>query len=363
MANYVTKSFTAKMPDGISKRIRVYGKDDAEAKAKLDRKKLEYEMGVLVVNSNTTLKHWVEEWLEIYKRPRVGDAKFKHIKGCVQKYFTSKIGHMRLCEIKPLHIQYCLNELQGYSKEYITTVKNYINSIMEQAVIDDLIKENPVKKIKQLPEGKETYPRRPLTEQEYNAFMKAIDSHEKGLMFAASLACGLRPGEVRALRWDDIDLVNRNLSINFAVETGKNTLKAPKSKAGIRTIPMPDWFYNRLLSAIRDISTPFVFFGTKEKPITKQRYERAWSSFLRKMDIYAGAKLYRNEIINHAISQDLTPYYLRHTYATRLVEAGVDMKTAQYLLGHSSIKVTAQIYTHVTSKMLETARDKINAVC
>ena len=82
---------------------------------------------------------------------------------------------------------------------------------------------------------------------------------------------------------------------------------------------------------------------------------------MREWDIAAGAELYRNQVIKHMIDQEITPYYLRHTYATELAENSVDIKTAQYLLGHSDIKMTAEIYTHVTEKMIETARAKINS--
>ena len=80
------------------------------------------------------------------------------------------------------------------------------------------------------------------------------------------------------------------------------------------------------------------------------------------MDIEAGAALYRNKVIIHSpnIGQDLTPYYLRHTYATDLAERGVPLKTAQYLLGHATIAMTAQIYTHVTTAMIDDARALIN---
>ena len=95
---------------------------------------------------------------------------------------------------------------------------------------------------------------------------------------------------------------------------------------------------------------------------SNSNYKKAWKSFLKQMDILAGAKTYKNQIIIHAVDQKLTPYYLRHTYATSLAEKGVDLKTAQYLLGHANVSMTAQIYTHVTKKMLDSAKEKINAV-
>ena len=106
--------------------------------------------------------------------------------------------------------------------------------------------------------------------------------------------------------------------------------------------------------------TDFVFFDTNSQPISKQRFERAWKSLLREMDICAGAKLYRNQIVESKIDYTITPYFLRHTYCTMLCEKGVPLKTAQYLMGHASIEMTAEIYTHVTENMLESARLQIN---
>lgn len=68
---------------------------------------------------------------------------------------------------------------------------------------------------------------------------------------------------------------------------------------------------------------------------------------MRTWDLTAGAKTYRNAVVNHVIDQSITPHYLRHTYATQLYRAGYDLKTAQYLLGHSDIRTTANIYSHI----------------
>ena len=78
------------------------------------------------------------------------------------------------------------------------------------------------------------------------------------------------------------------------------------------------------------------------------------------MDICAGAKLYRNQIVESKIDYTITPYFLRHTYCNMLCKKGVPLKTAQYLIGHASIEMTAEIYTHVTENMPESARLQIN---
>ncbi len=80
--------------------------------------------------------------------------------------------------------------------------------------------------------------------------------------------------------------------------------------------------------------------------LTENHIVKMWSSFIRSLDIFSGAVLYRNKIVESKIADDITPHILRHTYATDLYRMGIDLKTAQYLLGHSDIRMTADIYTH-----------------
>ena len=351
------------MPDGNKKRIYIRANTKKELEAKYIEKKLAYEKGEITVNSNTLFSRWAKEWLETYKKPSVTDGTLSNIRHIVNKFFLPYLGNLRLSDIKTIHIQHCMNHLQGYSKSVINKAYNYINSMLEKAVINNLINRNPCIGIVK-PQGYEKINRRSLTAEEEDLFMQAIKTHEKGLLFGIMLACGLRPSEARALTWQDIDLKTKTVSIRQTIEYGKTTTKAPKSKAGFRTIPLPNWYIEMFKQkAIPSIDkNEFIFFSFAKKPMPKQKLERAWHSLVRDMDIAAGAKLYRNEIIEHAIDTSITPYYLRHTYATKLAEKGIDMKTAQYLLGHSDIKMTAQIYTHVTSKMLDTAREKINII-
>lgn len=358
---YLTKSFFITTPTGEKKQVKVRAKTKKELEKKFMEKKLGYEMGILTINSNTLFSKWAEEWLETYKKPTVTDATLVNIRYIIDKFFTPRLHAKKLSDIKTIHIQQCLNESKDYAKSTIDKAFTYINSIMEKAVVNNLINRNPCLGVEK-PKGKEKQERRALTEEERAIFKKTMAQHEKGLIFGIMLACGLRPSEARALKWGNIDIKNKQLNITAAVEKGKSTLKPPKSKAGIRTVPIPNWymeiFTRKIIPNIN--KDEFIFFGCGSKPMTKQRLQRAWSSFLREMDITAGAKLYRNKVIEHAIDQSITPYYLRHTYATSLAENSIDMKTAQYLLGHSSIEMTAHIYTHVTNRMLETAREKIN---
>ena len=348
------------MKDGSKHQIKTYGKNETEALLKLEKKKWEYEHGLVIVSENTPYSKWFEEWLETYKKPTIREQSIKNIIIANRNYFEPVLQNMPLSSIKTLHIQKCMNLLKDKSQSYIKKNFAIINSIFQIAADNDLIEKNPCRNVK-LPNGKPKQQRRSLTPKEQELFLKIIDKHEKGIMFAVSLACGLRPGEVRALQWQNLNLKNATLKVDKAVEKGTNTLKTPKSASGVRTVPIPEWLMKKLIKLPRNISKTAFLFSESDIPMTEQRYKRAWKSFLNKMDIENGAKTYRNAIIEETIDHSLTPYHLRHTYCTNLCKQGVDLKTAQYLMGHASIEITAEIYTHVDTDMIESAREKINA--
>ena len=249
--------------------------------------------------------------------------------------------------------------MEGYSKSYIDKCSFYIKDIFKQAQNSGLIQNNPAMGLI-LPNSKKKVPRRALTEKEVELFKKVMKTHHRGDFFGIMLACGLRPGEARALSAFSVNRKNHTISVTNAVENNSTKIKAPKTGAGERIIPVPDWYWPILEKTVKK-NSGFLFPNSSGQPMSKQRYLDAWHSFIREMDIMAGAKTYRNKIILHSIDQDLIPYSLRHTYATNLAELGVEITTAQYLLGHSDISITANIYTHVTTKMIDSAREKMNS--
>ena len=146
-----------------------------------------------------------------------------------------------------------------------------------------------------------------------------------------------------------------------ALKKGSEEVGPPKSESGSRKIPIPDVF----LSELRSIypGDPFAYLITQ--PTTGKMHTRSsirsyWNNFLRALDIQMGATVYRNQIIIHAVADDLVPYCLRHTYGTDLQDAGVPINVAKYLMGHSDISVTANIYTSTTDDAIESARQQID---
>jgi integrase len=196
--------------------------------------------------------------------------------------------------------------------------------------------------------------RRSLTDAERQAMLKAAETHRGGAWVMAMLYCGPRRGETVALKWKDINFKTKEITIKNAAEYETNsnqpTLKDTKTEAGYRTVPMPDQLVKKLKTLPRN--GEYVFTTAHGKQLTLTALRRMWNGFMRQANIEAGAELYRNKIIKSALDENITIHYLRHTYATDLYRMGVDLKTAQYLLGHADIQTTANIYTHAAKEFV-----------
>lgn len=356
--DYYTKYLNVTLPTGAKKQIKFYGKTEKEATKKRNMAQAQYDAGILAFNDNTTFVIWAKEWFETCQMMNAGDNQCANIQGILNKYFLPSLGSMRLCDIKLANIRRCMNLMEGKSKDYIGKGYHTIKAIFREAMANELITRDPTINLTR-PKAAEKVDRRSLTEKERKLLIEAIPRHERGPFFGIMLACGLRPGEARALSWANVDLKEKLINVKHTVEAGKSSIKAPKSKSGERIIPIPDW-YMPIISDITHTNSLLVFPNEDGEVISKHAYQRSWHSFAREIDIMAGAKLYRNEVILHAFAQDLEPYNLRHTYCTELAEKGVDIRTAQYLMVHSDIKMTANIYSHVTNKLFEQARELIN---
>lgn len=356
---YYRTTFTVIDALGNKKRIPLRDKDPYALERKLMEKKFEYEKGLLVVNGNSTVEKWALEWLDTYKKNKIIEKSYKRYKTAITNYIVPKIGSIQLKDVKAFHIQNFLSELTNMSNYYIGFIYNALNSMFSKAVANDMILKNPCLGVEK-PKGKLPVKRRALTPYEEDIFLKTAAKHHRGTMFKLILKCGLRPEEVRALDVRNFDFKNNKIIVSNAVESGTTNIKETKSESGERNVAIPLDFVSELKSVLPDKGLAFPSYATG-KVMTEKNFYRSWDSFMRLMNIEAGAKLYRNAVIDKLIDENITPYYLRHTYCTHLAEKGIDMRVAQYLMGHSDITVTANIYTHVNPDMLKNVSKTMSA--
>ena len=320
-----------------------------EADRKADKLKRDLENGIIGISSNMTVKRWAQEYLETYKKPMLAQKSYEDYQMMFNNTILPAIGAMRLTDVKDIHLQKLLNSYVGYSFSRMSKLRNMVKALFEQAKVSRLIHHNPADYI--------TMPHAPagthrcITEHERACFLNAAKTHYAGLMFKVMLYCGLRTGEVAALDWRDIDTEKRRLKVTKSVESGTSNIKAPKTAAGVRDVPIPDVLFDELMAVKGNPFEPMFLQPRGGIRHTHSSRRTAWASLKRQMNASMGVL---------AVADDFVPYCLRHTYCTDLQDAGVPINIAKYLMGHSDIKVTASIYTHTTEQSIDDAACLIN---
>lgn len=369
------------------------------------------EAGLIDVNANTPVKVWAVQWFQTYKIPKSMTPKSRRMYlEKLNKYILPAIGRYPLKQVTELHLQQILNASAGMSSSHLKKLRCVMRELFGKAYDLGYMTRNPASGL-ELPtcsEGK----RRSLTERERRAFWQICrDGQHRGCLFyQAMLLCGLRPGECAALQWKHIHFDEARIYVEQAKESGSNTTKDPKTKSGFRKVPIPPDLLKQFQQR-RSLPLTPVFLRQNGTAHTDDSLRAMWSSWKREMDrrmafdivvsayqakteqqtvewlrhldgdfspeqlakkvrspLYRGPAsivTYRNKLVLHGeppeLLASLVAYDLRHTYCTDLQKAGVDLKTASYLMGHADIQTTANIYSHTDDALVDVAAQKICA--
>lgn len=287
-----------------------------------------------LVSPNTTVKEWGNTCFDQYKTD-VEPITLSNQKSKANKWIFDSIGSMRLKDVKPLHCQGIMNQMgaEGKALDTCRKVRQLMQFFFEKAVENGLLHENPAKYITTPKAGKET--RRAITEEERQAIIETAKKDPQYTYFLFMLYCGCRPSEVAGIQGKDFSVENGELMLH---------IRGTKTKAADRYVPVPDQ-----LKTVMPIVAPtcYLFTNARGGKLSEQNRQALWRRFRRELNITMGCQVYRNQLVPpYPVAEDLVPYCLRHTYCTDLCKMGIDIRTAQYLMGHSDIKLTANIYTH-----------------
>lgn len=330
------------------KRYDITAKNESALYMKIAQKQLELESGNIVMNKNTTVSRWCDEWLEVYKRPNVGHRHYVNLESTIRLHIKPEIGAFKLSDVKKIHLQKMLNSHEGESYGHVSKIRSCLYELFHAAVEEELIIKNPAQNLS-LPNCSKKE-RVTFTDEEYNACLEVAKTHRGGAWIVAMLTCGLRPQETVPLLWTDIDLKERLVTIDKAAEFSGNRaiIKTTKTDAGKRVVGICDELYVLLVAAKKNTNSIYVFPNAKGGIMSSIAMRRLWQSFIRQVDIFMGAELYRNSVIESKLQPGLSPYSCRHTCITKLVLAGLDVKTVQVFAGHESAETTLKYYTHLT---------------
>ena len=336
----ITKSF---FYDG--KRYYVRGKTEKDAIMKMANRMRDLEEGKIALNGNMTVKAWTNQCIQTYKTKQKDITRKKYIQR-VNHCILEHIGDMQLKKVKPLHCQQVINLQMGNSKAQINEVYQALNFIFSHAVDNQLIISNPAEKIVK-PAGTKTY-RRAITENEREHIIKVAKTDRRFNLYLLMLYCGCRPSEAAECMGKDIKIIE-----GFPILHIRGT----KTANSDRKVPIDEAFFNLVKDIPKNEYIAQYITGSK---IEIEHRNRLWKSFKRQLNISMGCKMYRNQLQPpYPVAPDLVPYCLRHTYCTDLARNGVDIRIAQKLMGHSTITLTANIYTHVDNDDLISVAKKL----
>ncbi len=294
-----------------------------------------------ILNENSHFGDWAELWA---KKKKVG-MKYTYIRS-----INSFLNHLHpiyeipVRKVKAIDIESIITELAVYnpntkkpsSKKLLKNVKYAASSIIEFAIKNcDTLYRNPANFV-DIPSDaiKNTRTSLPLQEQE----LIMSTPHRARLSALVMLTCGLRVGEMIALKWENIDFENRVIYVRqsaYNINGNKLKIKDGTKNGKTRNITIPNILYQPLWTEYMRKRNKTDFVSTKADGVSmhsRSSWKNMWDSYTKQLGI------------------KFTAHQLRHTYASMLYAAGVDVKSASELLGHSDVEITIKIYTHLAKE-------------
>lgn len=338
-----------------------YGSTIKEANAKAEAYKLDLlNYGKPLDTTSTTLSEWTYKHLFTNVKPTVQAGTFeRYMETYNNRVQGSSIGDMEVKDIQPIHLQNFMNSNSSLSKSSLKKIYNLLYASFKSAIANNLIRINPLENVK-LPSSK-VKPKEIeiLTLDEQKAYMKALETNRNGTLFLTALLTGMRIGELLALKWDNVDLDNATITVCETLrrvkiydEKGnsesKILTKGPKTEKGNRSIPIPKTLALALKKyqlASYNSDEGLVFCTKSGLPF---QYNYVWYT--------------HKALCKKAGIRATSIHALRHTFASRSIEAGIDVKTVSDLLGHANTQITWNTYVHSTNDSKREAANTMEAI-
>ena len=359
--------YQARYTDRWGKRKTIYGND-----IRLLRKQLAEEITdnerFSNVKEDITLDYWFGRWMEVYKNKSVRPNTKREYTHIYQKNISPYLGDRNINTLIKSDIQLLIDTASdnGYAYERQNKIKVILRDMLQRAVEDQLVINNPVSGIK-LRADKEIKAQA-LSEEEQNIFFDYCRNTFYENLFNVAVNTGLRPGELFALQLSDIDLEKGHIEVNKTLVYQKYLtdrkkefhIEPPKTKQSYRKVPINSicmsyierqFELKKIISSKRPKQQNNYLFVTKfNTPLNSQIYSDAIRAVIKQINIVRPFDEQFPVFSGHTF---------RHTFATRCFENGVDAKVVQSYLGHASLKMTMDLYTHVTEEKSSNDIEKI----
>jgi len=353
-------------------RISIYDKNLREL-----RKKYSIAVGkdLTKVNirdkNNVLLKEWYEKWYKVYKESNLRGNSLRLYSDIIQRNILPYLGDEKISDITKTDIQLLITKLYelGYGFERQNKVRILLNDMFQRAYEDGIIIKNPTTGVKII--SKKESHARSLTLEEQKVFLAYCENAFYGNLFNVAIYTGLRPGELFALTADDIIFDKNNDYIDVKhtlvyqkyLEDSKKTfhLEDPKTKSSFRHVPISNKCKYYLEKQLRqkeiiaeknpEEKNDFLFTTKFNTPLNSVLYSQAIAHIVEEINLL---RPYGEEF------EKFSGHTFRHTFATRCFEKGISPKVVQKYLGHATLQMTMDLYTHVSDDLATNEIEKLN---
>ena len=343
--------YQARFVNRFGKRQTIYAKTITEINKKIREEQYLDAKQLNPIDSNITLDEWYRQWIDTHKA-HCRDTTLRTYRIQYER-IRPELGWRKLSDLNLTVLQSAFNNLKSDASR--ADCRAVLIDMLNCAVESELLTKHYGYKISTHLIGTESVEKRILSQEEIDLVLSTSKGMELQCMIIIALNTGLRMGEILGLTWDCIDFISGTIKVqktlcylpNFG--TAIYEFHKPKTKAGVRTIPMTVETKEALLQMQKrkeDINSRFqapagfeelVFCSKTNHPINEANVRGSLRYLFKKINT-------ENPDINF---QPFTPHGLRHTFATRCIAKGMRPKTLQKILGHSSLQMTMDLYCHV----------------
>lgn len=333
-------------------------KTKKEAEAALADVIRQIETNTFIIPEKITFGEFLNYWLENYVKTNLSPTTAWGYESIITKHIQPVLGSIELQKLKPFHLQHYYNQKQGeLSGKTLVQHHRVLHKALDYAYKMQLIRSNPANAV-ETPKAKK-YKARILTMEEIKKLLEALKETELEVPINVALALGLRRGELLGLKWEDINFEEGTVEIkrNLVRAGTKLVLKEPKSETSIRTLKLSKNLLTmlknhrkrqlelKLLLGNEYKDNGFVFCKPNGEPINPSTFSHQFDDFLKKNNL-----------------PDIRLHDLRHTNATLMLKSNIPAKVASSRLGHSTVSITLDLYSHVLTDMEEEAAAKIDEI-
>jgi integrase len=339
------------------KRASVFGRTKAECQVALRKAMSDSDNGIRRPDQRTTVSTYLDSWLASVQ-PNIKPATYVSYAGTANRYLRPELGSIKLVKLQPEDVGRMIARLSAPERKLSPTTVRYCLTVLRIALGRAVETGAAVRNVAKIAKGprrvKYEIPR--LSREQARAVLDATADDRLGPLFAVAIATGARQGELLALRWSDVDLDARTMTILKTLRAGERA--ETKTESSCRTIVIPAM----AVDALRD--------QRQRQRLDRLRAGRRWQDggdfvFASRLGTpLNGVKITHalHVALDRAGLPQMRFHDLRHIAATLMLEAGVPLITVSRGLGHAKIHTTADVYGRVTTAMQEDSAARMDEI-